>query len=141
MLRNLAFRSLLYGPFERAIRRVVEVLASRTVLKICYRSFSKYLVVEDIVNDIAKDVMGSSGAEPKVKDSFNLSILFLIGEKAQDIGVNGVLEMLQRFDSYKDIYSLKLKLFYDFRIKAILFKQADLPIRFKAFKDIKKGSI
>lgn len=69
-MKNLAFKNLSYRLFERAIRRIMGILASKTVLKICHKSSFKYLTAEDI----AKNTVKSSKIGPKVKDSSNLSI-------------------------------------------------------------------
>lgn len=67
---------------------VVEVLTSKTVLRIRYRSSSKYLAIKNILDDTAK------GLELKIKlrvkviwieDFFSLSISLLIKKKPQDI--------------------------------------------------------
>lgn len=78
MLRNLAVKSLSHRPLTRAIR-VVGVLASKTILKIYYRSSSKYLVIENIARDIA----GSLGliVELGAKNLSNSFILLEIGKK------------------------------------------------------------
>lgn len=64
MLENLAFRGFSCGPLKGVIG--VKILASRIVLRIYYKSSTKYLATEDVAEGIAK---GSRlGAEPKAKD-------------------------------------------------------------------------
>lgn len=76
-MENLAFKSLLRRPFQRAIVGITGVLAFRIVLKIYYKLFSKYLV--------AKNIVGSFKVRLRVEDPFNLSISLSIEEKSKEI--------------------------------------------------------
>lgn len=72
---NLAFKSCLYGPFRSAIEgRTIGVLAFRTILKICYRSSSKYLVAKNIMKSAIKGFEVRLEAELGTEGSSNLSI-------------------------------------------------------------------
>lgn len=83
MSGNLVLKNLLYRPFERVIWEAIEVLASKTVLKIYYRLFSIYLAVENIAKSAAKDCGAELGAKSLsgIKDPFNLSISLFIKKK------------------------------------------------------------
>lgn len=89
MLENLVFKSYLCGLFERIIRvKIIKDLASRTVLRICYKSFLEYLTMENIARDtMGSSEVGKSEVERGVKNFsgiesfFNISILLLIEEK------------------------------------------------------------
>lgn len=75
ILAKLAFKDYLYGFFKTVIgRRVTEVLVFRIVLKIHYKSSSKYLVAEDIVRGVVKDSEIGLEAEPGVERPSNLFI-------------------------------------------------------------------
>lgn len=81
MLENLTFQNLFHEPLKGAIK--AKVLASKTILKIRYRSSSKYLVIEDVAGDEVESL--ELMAESRTKSFFSSSISLFIKEKAQDI--------------------------------------------------------
>lgn len=78
MLWNLLFKNLFHQPLKGTIG-AVEVLASRTILRIHCRSSFKYLAIEDVVKNAAK---GSElEIKPRAESSCNLFISLVIEKK------------------------------------------------------------
>lgn len=64
MLKNLAFKDLSHESLRGAIK-VVGILVFRIILRIYYKSCSKYLAMKNIARSIAED--SGLRAKPKVK--------------------------------------------------------------------------
>lgn len=82
-LGNLTIKSLSCMPFEGVIG-TAGILASRTILRIYYRSFFKHLALKDVEKSISEGLglgieLGIEGLW--AKSLFSSSILLLIGKK------------------------------------------------------------
>lgn len=82
ILENLAFKSFLYSLSKKTIREAKKVLVSSTVLKICFKSFFKYLAVEKVVKNFRAELKARYGVVLKAKGHSNSFILLITKEKA-----------------------------------------------------------
>lgn len=72
---------------------VVEVLASKIILKMRYRLFFNNLVVENKARGVVEGSIAKLKTELKVESLSSLPILLSIGEKAHDIrAMKGAIE-------------------------------------------------
>ena len=132
---NLAFRSFLQGSSKntRACRVRAEILTSKTVLNIRWRSFLEYLNTWSRAKELAA---GSWGA---VFCGNPLSLLCSLRSGKRDLkdmtspkGVAEPRSLRRRAWPWTKVIAKKNK------IKSWLSKQAGRPIRFGAFKIVKK---
>lgn len=59
-------------------------------MKICYKLFFKYLVVEDVVTGIEVELKAGSWAKLETKSLFNSSIVLLSGKETWKIAFNKI---------------------------------------------------
>lgn len=96
MSRILIFKGLLQSDSKKA-RKVARVLASKTILKICYKSFFKYLAIKNIADSFRAELKERSKAKSffGIKISFNSFILVLIREKTLKLALNRIKEFMK----------------------------------------------